>query len=306
MSTPTPAAESPCTNLKGVRMNHNLVRRYISDRVRRGELAATSAYQIRYVLGQWAAHVDSLPPRKWTADLAEAWVNADGLRATTRKSRLGKLRPFIHWLQRHDLIRRDPTRDIGRIRTPKGAPRNLEPDAVRRLLAVCPDQRAVLIVILMVQLALRCGDVARIRVEDIDVRHRRLHVRAKGGRGEPTHFVPITEEAWRYLLPWITCRTAGPLIGSYKTGRALQPATVSKLVGGWIRDAGLKTMPLDGASAHALRHTAAQDMLDAGHDIRVVQHALGHATVRSTEWYSRCEPPGLRDAMEGRTYGEAA
>ena len=54
--------------------------------------------------------------------------------------------------------------------------------------------------------------------------------------------------------------------------------------------------------ADSLRHSCAQRMLDAGADIRQVQHALGHSSVTITEQYLRRQPPGLRDAMEGRTY----
>lgn len=72
---------------------------------------------------------------------------------------------------------------MGRIRIPEGAPRDFTRLEVEQLLAACPDQRARLIVLLMAHLGLRCGDVARIRIEDLDTRLRSLHVRAKGGRG---------------------------------------------------------------------------------------------------------------------------
>jgi integrase/recombinase XerD len=77
---------------------------------------------------------------------------------------------------------------------------------------------------------------------------------------------------------------------------------VSVLVRKWIAAAGVKSLPGDGISAHALRHTCAQDMIDRGADIREVQHALGHRSVMSTEIYLRRAPVGLRQAMEGRRY----
>lgn len=198
------------------------------------------------------------------------------------------------------------TADIGKIRIPSGAPRDLQYEEVVALLAVCPDDRATLMVLLMVHLALRAGDLARVRVEDIDLRRRRLHVRGKGGRGEPTSWVPIPSEAWRYLDAWLVDggRPSGPLIRSYqRPTRGLRPSTVGKLVGQWMRAAELKRFPYDGRSSHSLRHSCAQHMIDRGAEPREVQYTLGHKSLRTTEEsYLNHEPAGLRAAMEGRSY----
>lgn len=282
-----------------------LIDAYVGARVARGDLARSSADAIRRTLRQWVRHVDFATPRRWTVDEVATWVNDVALRANTRKSRLTKLRPFARWLILEGRLASDPTIGIGRIRVPRSTPRDLTPDEVGRLVGACPDERARLIVLLMVQLGLRCGDVARIRVEDFDVRRRLLHVRAKGGRGEPTHWEPIPDEAWGALGRWLPVlgHSSGPLLRSYQhADRGLSPQWVSKLVGGWIRVAGLKDLPWDGRSAHALRHSCAQHMIDGGADLREVQHALGHHSIRSTELYVRREPPGLRRAMEGRRY----
>lgn len=77
---------------------------------------------------------------------------------------------------------------------------------------------------------------------------------------------------------------------------------LSKIVQRLVCSAGLKQFPYDGVGAHALRHTCAQGMLDLGADIRQVQAALGHRHQSTTEIYLRREPPGLREAMEGRRY----
>lgn len=290
-------------------MSHQLIREYLTGRLQRGEIVASSATVIDAVLRNWMRHVDGRPPGQWTEDDVSSWIYDTDVRANTRKSRLTKLRPFCRWLILEGHMTTDPTLRMARIPVPSAAPRDLTVEEVAQLLRVVPDDRGRLIVILMAQLGLRCGDVARIRVEDIDVRRRSLHVRAKGGRGEPTHWEPIPEEAWQVLIGYVRERrkVSGPLIRSIQPPHgALTPHTIGKLVVGWMWDAGLKIAPRDGRSAHSLRHTCAQHMIDLGADLSEVQAALGHRSRRSTEIYVRREPVGLREAMEGRSYLHAA
>lgn len=288
---------------------YTLVNTYISDRLARNDLAQSSAAVIRKVLYQFIRYADGCPPREWDTLLIGRWVHNPAIRPNTRKSRLTKLRPFLHWLIIHGHIDRDPTLGLGRVHIPSGAPRDLTHQEIIDLLDVCPDDRATLIVLLMVQMGLRAGDVARIRVEDINSRERLLHVRGKGGRGEPTHWEPIPSEAWKLIERWLrlTGNRPGPLIRSYQSPYdSISPKWVGKLVGQWMAEAGLKGFPWDGRSSHSLRHSCAQHMIDRGADLREVQHALGHRSIRATELYIRRLPAGLAEALEGRSYLEAA
>lgn len=199
----------------------------------------------------------------------------------------------------------DPTRKLRRITIPDGQPRDLTPDEVGAVYRAAPDERGRLIVLLMAHVSLRCGDLARVRIEDIDVRRRSIHVRAKGGGGEYTHWVPVPGEAWEALTRWVRGQRLrqGPLLRSYsEPERGLEPASIGVLVTRWMYDAKVKEYPGDGRTPHSLRHSCAQHMIDRGVDLRVVQHALGHKSYRSTEHYTKREPPGLREAMEGRSY----
>lgn len=288
---------------------YKIVSTYIEQRVTRGELAQSSADAIRMTLTKWVRYAGD-DPHAWTEEQVAEWLNPKRLRAATRKMMLHRLRPFVRWMIAEGHMTHDPTARIARIQVPDGNPRDLGRDEVSRLLAVLPDERAILIVLLMLHCALRCSDVSRIRIEDIDARRHLLHVRAKGGRGEATHWVPMSDEAWTATARMIRRlgRTSGPLIESYlDPGVALQGHTISRKLREWFAEAGLKEFPHDGRSAHALRHTCAQEMIDDGASLREVQFGLGHRTIRSTEIYVRREPPGLKEAMTSRTYlGRAA
>lgn len=279
------------------------VEEYVTWRVSRGEYAPSTVVTINATLNHW--HTYAGPLNAWTAATAAAWVHDPELRPNSRKGRLARLRPYVRWLIDEGHLGQDITRDLAKVQVPRPQPRDLPTDAISRLLAVCPDQRAALIVLLMVHCALRCVDLSRALIEDIDIPARRLAVRAKGGGGHVTHTVPIPAEAWDLLVTEVlSVRRSGPIICST---RRLAPTPVSrghlsKLVQHLVAAAGLKTFPHDGIGAHALRHSCAQGMLDLGADIRQVQAALGHRHQSTTEIYLRREPPGLREAMEGRRY----
>jgi site-specific recombinase XerD len=236
---------------------------------------------------------------------------------------VSKLRPFVRWLVKTGHLPADVTAEI---RTPKGVyglPRCLPVDAVARILAVCPDARARLVVTLMVQMGLRCGEVAAIQIGDVDFERRILHIRGKGYRGDTSRAVPITDEAWSALQSYLDddmpargplkrkwqpaaigrARSSGALIRSYQPPYGhVTSHTLSALVRRWMSAAGLKNYAFDGVSAHSFRHTAAQDVLDSGADLRHVMVMLGHRSLRTTQEYLRLDPPGLREAMEGRRY----
>ena len=74
-----------------------------------------------------------------------------------------------------------------------------------------------------------------------------------------------------------------------------------------MSDAGIKHRRRDGVSAHALRHTAASDVLDECGDLRVVQAMIGHIHLATTAVYlRRADLAQMREAMAGRDYRPAA
>lgn len=300
---PQPGARSH-PSLKGCPVGKN-IGEYLACRALMGELSPESVATIRAVLATWERHAGD-DPASWTAELVATWVHDPTIRASTAKSRLTKLRPYVRWLIAEDLLEGDPTTRIGRIRIPDGEPRDLEHDEIRRLVDIAPDQRGRLIVVWLAQLGIRAGSMARARIEDVDVRRRELRVRGKGGRGEVTYSVAITEEAWNEYVAWLatTGRNSGPVVDSYqRPGHHLTAKAISDLVAGWMAEAGLKQFPYDGRSTHSLRHSCAQHMVDAGADVRDVQHALGHRDLRTAEIYlRRRRMDRLRAAMEGRRY----
>lgn len=109
-----------------------------------------------------------------------------------------------------------------------------------------------------------------------------------------------------YLAEWPA--TVGPMIRSTTPPfPALSLSALSHYMATWMYEAGIKHAPRDGVSGHALRHTAASDVLDNCQDLRVVQELLGHRSLQTSAVYlRRARIDTIRQAMEDRTYGTAA
>lgn len=78
--------------------------------------------------------------------------------------------------------------------------------------------------------------------------------------------------------------------------------TVGRIVSAVMACAHVKQRPRDGRSAHALRHSCANDMLDGPADVHQVQAALGHRSLVATQIYLRGRVEPLRAPMGGRRY----
>lgn len=282
-----------------------LVDPYIAGRLRRHEIGKVTARNDRWILRHFADVVGPLPVERLGARQINRWLESlEMLAPATRRRRFSTVRTFCAYLTAEGRLARNPMANLRGPKQPRSVPRALPATFVAATLAACPDVRARLIVTLMVQLGLRCCEVARLEVGDVDRGRGLVRVRGKGGH---ERVLPLVEEAQAALDDYrrVHPQTAGPLVRSYlHPQRGLDADTISGLVAGWMALAGVKLARRDGVSAHALRHTCATDMLRAGAHLRDVQQALGHAHLATTEVYLPFVVASLAEAMGGRRYAE--
>lgn len=280
------------------------VTEYVRARRAARDIAFDTARGQEYELRRFAHTFGNRPLAQLTAKAVDRWLaEIAHLAPSTRRSKLSTVRGFCLWLVDEGHIDLNPTSKIKRIRQPRSVPRALRWDDVSRLMGSLPDQRARAICALMVGLGLRCVEVERAGTGDYDPRAGTLRVVGKGGH-ERVLPVPreVSSELDRYLGE--VGMTPGPLIRSQRQPwRGIDAGTLSNYMAEWMRAAGVKHSKRDGVSAHALRHTAASDVLDRCGDLRVVQEMLGHAQLATTSIYLRRANLGqMRDAMSGRDY----
>ena len=163
----------------------------------------------------------------------------------------------------------------------------------------------------MFELAYACGlraeELVSLREIDVDWDDEQLRVE---GKGRKTRFVPVGEPAMaalkayrdraRHLLSEARTRPGeeddGPFFLS-KSGRSLGTSDVRRRLRTWTARVPLGAASNAGAiSPHALRHSFATHLLDGGADLRTIQELLGHASVSSTQIYTRVESARLKSA----------
>lgn len=148
------------------------------------------------------------------------------------------------------------------------------------------------------ELAYSCGlraeEIISIAVGDLDFDSETVRVI---GKGQKTRVVPVGEPAQKALRRYLeTARHAlEPAAGEQslfvsRRGRRLSPSDVRRRLEKWVREAAVAGR----LSPHTLRHSFATHLLEGGADLRAIQELLGHASVSTTQIYTRVEPSRLQ------------
>lgn len=302
----TTAVEPRRSDREALDLPH-LIEVYLRGRVRRGDMKPATAGGVRPQLHQFADSFGARPVTNVTELSVLRWAEGwERLAPATRRNHWSNVSRFLDWLALEGHIKGNPCRHMRAPKVPRRLPRALPPENVGLLLDACPDTRARLIVLLMVQCGCRRAEVANLEVGDVSLSDRTINVVGKGGH---QRLLPVPAEAWTALMDYLreTGAATGPLLRSeVNPHRGISVQWVGRIVTGLMLEAGIKGSMRDGTSAHSLRHTAATDMLRAGAHLRDVQHALGHAHLVTTERYLPNVVHGLAEAMEGRRYGCSA
>jgi site-specific recombinase XerD len=187
---------------------------------------------------------------------------------------------------------------------PQTLPRVLKPAEVAMLLDRIPASdplsvRDRALFELAYAAGLRAEELVTLDVGAVDFDAETVRVE---GKGDKTRLVPVGEHAARAIDRWLaTGRPAlapsakGPLFVS-KTGRRLSTSDVRRRLQVWSREAARQSPAIAQAHPHALRHSFATHLLEGGADLRAIQELLGHASISTTQVYTRVESERLRYA----------
>lgn len=233
-----------------------------------------------------------------------------GHAASSTARALAAWRSFGRYAVRRELLATDPARALPFPRLPRRLPRTLPRldlnDALDRLAGAtdAAAARDLALLELTYSSGLRLSELLGLHRGDLDRGARLLRVRGKGRKERVT---PVGERALGALERYLSLegRSAGPRDEPLFLGRgraaapgarraALSPRTVQRMVRRRLSEvaSGL------GVTPHALRHSFASHLLDAGADLRAIQELLGHASLASTQVYTHVSRARLRQAYE--------
>ena len=213
------------------------------------------------------------------------------------------VRSFHRFCASEGLLPADPSEDVGAPRVPQGIPKALAEDEVEALLgAVSGDdargQRDRAILETLYATGIRISELVGLDVGDLELDDAIVRVLGKGQR---ERVVPIGRSARSALHAYLS--DGRSVLRLARTSSASADAVFLNARGGrltrqgcWgiVRQVGARVGLADRLSPHVLRHSCATHMLDRGADIRVVQELLGHASVSTTQVYTKVSPERLR------------
>ena len=179
-------------------------------------------------------------------------------------------------------------------------PKGLKREVVLRLLASVQgdrpvDKRDQAILMLLIAYGLRAGEVGGLQLDDFDWENGMLRVRCpKPGR---THLWPLSQGVGHAILRYI--REARPggfgrrlFFTAHAPIRPLGRSALGKIVRDRLANIGIAS---GRRGTHALRHAAAQHLLDHGMSMKVIGDFLGHRDPSSTAIYAKVNIAALRE-----------
>ncbi|MEN3971624.1 tyrosine recombinase XerC [Sphingomicrobium sp. XHP0235] len=237
-----------------------------------------------------------LPATDLRAFLAER--RAEGLGAASAGRELSAVKSLLTFVAKAAM--REPNLPRTRApKRPKTLPRPVAPADVTALAETARDHREVdwigkrdlAILLLLYGSGLRIAEAMALRARVLPIGDT-VRVTGKGGKERVVPIVPAVAqaiEAYAELCPWPLDKD-GPLFRGARGG-PLSADLVRRAVRNARRELGLP----ESLTPHALRHSFASHLLAAGADLRSLQELLGHASLSSTQIYTKVDAARLLD-----------
>ncbi len=225
--------------------------------------------------------------------------------AAYQGTRLVVLKHLFRFLYRRGYLLHDPGADIELPRLEKRLPRTILTNAEVRKILEAPDtktprglrDRAILET--LYGTGIRVTELCNLTPYDVDTEERVLHVVL--GKGRKDRNVPLTRAAAAaieaYLVkgrPKLVGRGRVRFLFLQDRGGKMDRATACRLVREWTEEAGVKKH----VTPHTFRHTVATHLLKGRADIRHIQALLGHASLGTTQRYTRVEVSDLKAVID--------
>ncbi len=237
-----------------------------------------------------ATDIDSGAVRAWVARMHGA-----SLSPLTIGRKLAAVRSYASWLCRVGTLQSNPARAIRNPKAPQNLPRFLSEPEIRSLLE-SPDnsdlgRRDRAILELLYATGVRASELTGLDTDTIDLDQRTVRVL---GKGRKERLVPFGSYAAVAVRDYLEVRAlwanrSAALFLSPNGGR-LSTDGLRQLLAKHLGNAAINKR----VTPHAIRHSFATHLLNAGADLRAIQELLGHASLASTQIYTHVSTTQLK------------
>jgi integrase/recombinase XerC len=286
---------------------HMAIERNLSDQTRKSYLSDLRQYRAFLERrGKSAEEGGGIPTDPMVIRSFLASLYKEKLQKVTVSRKVAALRSFYRYLLREGKVRLNPAELLQLPRCEKYIPVVLSVDEILSLLRVNFSEDAAglrdrAIIELFYSAGIRLSELTELNIVDVDFAGGLIKVR---GKGRKERIVPVGTPAFQALGLYLDKRAElaakGPQTGPDKPlflssrGMRMNPRGVARVVERVVRESGVgRTI-----SPHALRHTFATHLLDAGADLRSIQEMLGHRSLSTTQKYTTVSVSRLMEVYD--------
>jgi site-specific recombinase XerD len=294
-------------------LEHSETKRNLSQRTLR-------AYQSDLV--QFTSQVGATEPASITEGDLEQYVShlgAEPYRETSIRRKVAAIKVFFRYLEEEGFLQQSPARRL-RIKQPAEirVPNVLSMKEIKSLLSAPKRQivelsakrdesaggrnryfcavRDNLIIELLLSTGVRIGELVALDLGDVDLEAWMLRITGRGTRGRS---IQVASEVVREALADYLVLRQGRNVESEalfigRSGTRLTIYSIENIFKKYVLSSEIKRH----VTPHALRHTMASMLINGGADIRTVQEILGHASILSTQVYTKLPPARGRRTAE--------
>ena len=250
-------------------------------------------------LGQYLVFLDGASPDQAAVEGYVVHLRDRGLASSTVGRKLAAIRGLHRFLVVEGLREDDPTLLLESPRRPEPFPKALTVDEAIRLvespdLVTVKGRRDSALLEFLYATGARVSEAVGLDLGRVDLEDRVVMVTGKGAK---QRLVPLGGKAVTAISRWLPDRLGllrraergDPLFLNLR-GSRLSRQGMFDVVRASARKAGITG---EKVSPHVLRHSCATHMVEAGADLRTVQEILGHATISTTQIYTKVSPAHL-------------
>jgi integrase/recombinase XerC len=227
-------------------------------------------------------------------------LSAEGMASISVNRALSSIRGFYRWLMRFEIRTDNPADNLRNLKTPKNLPVFLWEGEMANF-AELPETAGILwplrdkaLILIMYSAGLRISELTALSLSNLE---RDLLSGRVIGKGDKERYVFFSDEAREALAAYLPARHAR-LRGEHPTdklfinrrGGAISVAGVRWIIARYAERSGLQK----NIHPHALRHSFATHLVNAGCDVRIVQELLGHASLSTTQRYAHVDIERLK------------